>query len=172
MAEAVEGLKKLNRALKQLPAKAAKRALKSGARAGGREIVKQTRQELKKHNDTGNLSKSISVKVLPLRKFSVTAIIGPVVKGRTRRGRKAKVVKNDGWYAHFVEYGTAPHKIKPKNKEVLSAGGTILGKEVDHPGTKPRPFMRPGFDKSKAKAVDMIGKKLWDAIKREAAKLK
>ena len=59
-------------------------------------------------------------------------------------------------YGKFVEFGTPPHIIKPKNKESLKfevgkierlsgnkKGKTIVfAKEVKHPGTRPNPFIR------------------------------
>lgn len=50
-------------------------------------------------------------------------------------------------YAAAVEYGTAPHVIKPKNKKALFWPGARhpVGK-VNHPGTKATPFMRPAVE--------------------------
>jgi hypothetical protein len=46
-------------------------------------------------------------------------------------------------YAPYVEFGTAPHDIKPVNKRVLANAktGAIYGTLVHHPGTKANPFM-------------------------------
>jgi hypothetical protein len=46
-------------------------------------------------------------------------------------------------YAPYVEFGTAPHLIRPVNKRVLANANTgeIFGTLVHHPGTKPNPFM-------------------------------
>lgn len=166
----VEGLKELNRALKELPARSAKSSLRSSVTAGGSEIVKSMRRELKSHNDTGNLSKSLGTKVLKPLKYTITAIIGPRV-GYTGSGERRKRVKNDGWYAHLIEYGVAPHKIKARKDKTLYFNGQFFN-AVDHPGFEAKPFMRPGLDKSKQKVVDRVGKQLWKAIQREAAKLK
>lgn len=76
-------------------------------------------------------------------------------------------------YATWVENGTAPHIIRAKNKSVLAnvKMGLVFGKVVHHPGTKPNPFIRRGFEASTtyineqfAKAVEiavmiMAGKK-------------
>jgi len=48
-------------------------------------------------------------------------------------------------YAPHVEYGTEPHKIRVKNKKVLSDGKRIFGTEVNHPGTTAQPFIRPSL---------------------------
>lgn len=75
-------------------------------------------------------------------------------------------------YAPMVEFGTRPHAIFPRNKRVLawgsggtggkyvtaasgrqyykgaSGGTTIFAMHVNHPGTKPHPFMQKIVDKS------------------------
>jgi hypothetical protein len=48
-------------------------------------------------------------------------------------------------YAWHVEYGTRPHKIRPRNAKVLhwKNGGTdVFATAVNHPGTVPQPFIR------------------------------
>jgi hypothetical protein len=46
-------------------------------------------------------------------------------------------------YAPFVEFGTAPHIIRPVNKRVLANANTgqIFGTLVHHPGTKANDFL-------------------------------
>lgn len=46
----------------------------------------------------------------------------------------------------YMEKGTAPHVIRPKNKKALrftSGGSTIFAKRVNHPGIKARPIIDP-----------------------------
>ena len=70
------------------------------------------------------------------------------------------IVKATAGYAAFVELGTKPHVIRPRNKRALAwaatAGGRRLSgrartgatmrfaKKVNHPGTKPQPYLLPG----------------------------
>lgn len=51
-------------------------------------------------------------------------------------------------YAGFVEYGTKPHKIEAKGGMLrFEVGGSIIfRRSVNHPGTKPRPFMATSRD--------------------------
>ncbi|MBZ3909421.1 HK97 gp10 family phage protein [Streptomyces acidiscabies] len=50
-------------------------------------------------------------------------------------------------YAADVEYGTAPHVIKPKDKKALFwPGAAHPVAQVNHPGTAPRPFLRPAIE--------------------------
>ena len=50
-------------------------------------------------------------------------------------------------YAKGLEFGTPPHTIRVKNAKVLASKGQFFGKKVKHPGTAPRPFMRPALHK-------------------------
>jgi hypothetical protein len=50
-------------------------------------------------------------------------------------------------YALAVHEGTAPHTIRPRNKKVLcwrppGGGDLVFARQVKHPGTKARPFLR------------------------------
>lgn len=62
--------------------------------------------------------------------------------------------------APFLEFGTRPHVIRPRNKSVLSwtqgkrlsgrnrtgrgAGARVFARVVHHPGTRKQPFLLPG----------------------------
>jgi hypothetical protein len=58
----------------------------------------------------------------------------------------------DANYAAYVEFGTAPHDIRPSRKKVLrfqnSAGEAVFAKIVHHPGTRAQPFMVPGAQRA------------------------
>jgi hypothetical protein len=48
-------------------------------------------------------------------------------------------------YGKNVEFGTPPHVIEPKKAKALhwkGDGGDIFAKKVNHPGTRPQPFIR------------------------------
>lgn len=50
-------------------------------------------------------------------------------------------------YAAAVEYGTAPHVIKPKYKGALYwPGAAHPVAQVNHPGTRAQPFLRPAIE--------------------------
>lgn len=74
----------------------------------------------------------------------------PVDKGTLRQSIKAVPKGNTIHismvdYAFYVEFGTPPHIIRPKNKKALhwkSGGKDIFAKIVRHPGTRPQPFIR------------------------------
>ena len=75
-------------------------------------------------------------------------------------------------YGAYVEFGTKPHDIRPKNKEYLTFktrdGRWVRTKLVHHPGTKAQPYMRPAAeqvlsqiapDLAKQGALKIIGDK-------------
>ena len=65
----------------------------------------------------------------------------------------------NAWYAHFPEFGTAPH----------TAGGKFQG--ARHPGTAPDPYMRPAFDSEAGPTIERLKPLLWDEIQRHAARM-
>lgn len=82
-------------------------------------------------------------------------ILAPVDTGRLRASirmdpprlftlRPSVTIGSDVEYAGFVNDGTRPHIIRPKNKQVLRfvvGGRVVYAKVVHHPGTRPRPFL-------------------------------
>jgi hypothetical protein len=74
-------------------------------------------------------------------------------------GNDFAIVEATAPYAAYVELGTRPHVIKPRRKSVLSwtegkrlsgrartgaaAGQRFFAKRVNHPGTKPQPYLVP-----------------------------
>jgi len=75
------------------------------------------------------------------------------------------IIYTDNKILTYLEEGTKPHKIRAKNGKSLafraqnsgkrkdgskfSFGDKMLVKEVNHPGTDPKPFFSPGFFLSK-----------------------
>jgi len=133
--------------------------------------------------DTGLLAKSIKVK--PAKKKlanSRLVVIGPThMKRALRRTKSGKLRRvalkrigeerakgtqivwyDPGNYAHLVEYGTAPHLIRPEKKKAMTIGGEggPLRKLVLHPGTKAQPFIRTAFDATKEQAAKKTADKL------------
>lgn len=92
----------------------------------------------------------------------------PVKTGNLRRSIHAEPVKATGPftaevsveaaanYAMFVHEGSRPHLIRPKSKKALRFevdGREVFAKHANHPGTKPRPFLRNAME---AVARDML----------------
>ena len=84
-----------------------------------------------------------------------STVLCPVDTGRLRAsGRMKFVVRRVGptgvveypvKYAAAVHDGTGPHIIRPRKKKVLRfevGGHIVFAKEVHHPGSRGRPFLR------------------------------
>jgi hypothetical protein len=62
------------------------------------------------------------------------------------QGKTLRVGSLDCNYATDVEMGTAPHVILPRNKKALHwPGADHPVARVNHPGTKPSPYLRPAL---------------------------
>lgn len=79
-------------------------------------------------------------------------------------------------YAPYVEFGTSAHIIRPKNGKALAWGKKIgktksgvdkrefVYKEVKHPGTTEKPFMRPALDNNLENIKNIFAKNI-NAVK-------
>lgn len=78
-------------------------------------------------------------------------------------------VRSEASYSEAFEEGTKPHTIRIRSKKVLAgpargaSPGTpisgdyaIYGKEVQHPGTSPKPFMYPAWSFAKDRLYKLI----------------
>lgn len=77
-----------------------------------------------------------------------TGHLGRTVVADYDRSRKVVWVGSPLKYAEYVERGTRPHEIRPRNKKALAWGKDKGGgkkefvrKRVMHPGTDPNPFV-------------------------------
>jgi hypothetical protein len=99
---------------------------------------------------TGRLTQSFGEGVIIGRLF---AQVSPAVK-----------------YAVWVHEGTPPHTIRPRIKKALFwEGAAHPFRKVNHPGTRPNPFMdrvlkkaQPEIDKHFIEALDLINQKIAD----------
>jgi HK97 gp10 family phage protein len=97
-------------------------------------------------NRTGTLRRSV---------FSTNAAVsGMRIEATVGVGREAP-------YGEMLEKGTPPHTIRARNKKVLrfqgtQDGETVYRKEVSHPGTKPKPFLRPSLAENKDRIIEAI----------------
>lgn len=88
---------------------------------------------------------------IALRLQNELKIESPVDKGRLRSSitvlyadRMLKIFAVD--YIFHVEFGTKPHIIRPKRAggalKFKVGGQEVIVKQVNHPGTRPNPFVR------------------------------
>lgn len=82
-------------------------------------------------------------------------VLAPVDTGRLRASiriesrrtltlRSVYTIGSDVSYAAMVHDGTRSHKIRPKSAKALRfrvGGKVVFAQVVNHPGTKPRPFL-------------------------------
>lgn len=140
----IEGGKQVEEALKALGSKVAKSISNKALRQGANILKEEMKAQVPVRS--GALKKSIKVKKNSFDRDTKaqTYTIGPT-------GKVAFI-------ARFIEYGTSTHKIKVGKMRVLanSKSGQIFGKEINHPGLKPKPFIRPAFDSKKGTAVDKV----------------
>lgn len=62
-------------------------------------------------------------------------------------------------YGRYVEDGTKPHLILPSKKKALFWKGAVNPyKAIYHPGTKPKPFFKPGVEASETHIIDQFAK--------------
>ena len=87
--------------------------------------------------------------------YAVMSAKAPVRSGRLLGSIKKHAYGLEGSigptvpYAVYVEYGTAPHEIRPVFASVLAfqvEGRTVFTPLVHHPGTRPNPFVRTTRD--------------------------
>lgn len=101
----------------------------------------------------------------------------PVRSGHLRRSihaevvsrslaRVAVIVGTNVEYALHVEYGTRPHEIRAKNGRALHWAGALHPvARVHHPGSAPRPFLRPAMDAHQHDAAAAVGGALAAALR-------
>jgi len=131
----VKGLSKLNDFLQSVPAKVERNVLRGGLRAGINVVLPVARENAPK--DTGEMARGMKV--------STNAKKGTVIA-------KIKLTGRHAFLGPWLEYGTAAHKIVPKDGGWLFFGGTFA-KGIEHPGIRPRPFMGPALYKQAGPAV-------------------
>lgn len=153
---------------RQIAAKAVKKGAKliqSAAKAGA-----------PRRKRSGTLRRSIGVKAVKGKGTSAYAAVGARRKVEKmvsvgKRGRKVKTVPSK--YAHLVEYGTRPHTLGKDSKLTRKDGS---GEEKQHgkrhPGAKAKPFLRPAFEATKDRAIEVAKEAMAEGVKEALAKAK
>jgi len=147
--EVIRGGRDLGTFLQSLPVKIERNILRSALRQGANVFKDEAQREVPV--DEGDLRASIRVSVRTK---------GATVYASVKAGGK----KAPHW--HLVEFGTRPHKIKPKNAHSLVIGGHVVA-EVDHPGAKAKPFMRPTLDSKSGAAIEAVGAQVRKRLTKE-----
>ena len=115
-----------------------------------RNVIKNSAMTIEK-NAKSNLTSNKSVKTGHLRRGIATDI----------GNMEATIHTSNIKYAPMVEKGTKSHIIKAKNKKALYwKGAKHPVKQVNHPGSKAKPYLIPAFEKE----TPYFLKKLEEAI--------
>ena len=160
----IKGLDELLKALGSLPERFEKSIMKGAIRAGSNVIAAEAKalvpvappneENARLYGGRRGLLKA------SIRVMSPDYLPNGYVKGGVRAGGDVKGTKRkaagDAYYAHFVEYGTAPHKIMAAKGKRLAIGGAPVGTSVMHPGAKAKPFMRPALDAKREAAMRAV----------------
>lgn len=154
--EHVKGLRELSEALKELPQRIARNALRQSVAAGASIIRNDAKARAPVSTQApapgdplpGTLKRSILIKHVPERSgvSSQTFIVGVRSGKRYRNQGKKGNRSQDAYYWRWVEFGTVK----------MSA----------------RPFLRPAFEANKQAAVDAIAQYLAKRIPEEVAGLR
>ena len=100
-------------------------------------------------NAKANLTRNRSVKTGHLRQ-GVTTDVGNM---------EVTVHTSNIKYSVMVEKGTKAHTIRPKSKKALYwRGAKHPVKEVNHPGSRAKPFLIPAFEKEKDNFIKEVKK--------------
>ena len=111
-----------------------------------RQTVKNSAFNIQK-NAKANLTKNKSVDTGHLRRGISTDI----------KGLGATIHTSNIKYAPGVEYGTKAHIIRAKNKKALYwKGAKHPVKQVNHPGSKAKPFLIPAFNQEKDQFLEKL----------------
>lgn len=121
----VKGFAELETFLRQLPAKVERNVLRGALRAAAKIIQARAKANVRKRSRA--TEKSIKV------------------GSRSQGGQVTAYVRVKDFKANWLEYGTRPHQIKPKNGKALAIAGKVV-EHVNHPGARPYPFLRPALD--------------------------
>ena len=163
----IKGLEALQAALDELPAKIEANVIRGACRAAAKVVKDEavrlcptgkpsTENERLYGDYEGALRDSIRVSV------------------RTKRGKVIASIKagnKQAYYAHMVEFGTASHWLKPKNRKSLFLAG-LFKEAIKHPGAKRKPFMRPAIDGRAEDAVEALAQYIKDRLPKEVEKYK
>ena len=123
---------------------------------------------LKKLSDEAesNVNKVIKDSAFNIQRTAMSNLTsnGSVKTGHLRRSisvdmgnLEATIHTSNVKYAVMVEKGTKAHIIKPKSKKALYwKGASHPVKQVNHPGSKAKPYLIPAFEKEVPYFVDKL----------------
>lgn len=128
----VEGLEEVERAWERAVAEIRVGVIR-GVGLGAKEGAEEARRVHQWQSRTGNLERSI----------------GHIVLGWTSEGTYVAQIFAKAKYASYLEEGTQPHLIAGDPFLAFEwKGEKVFFRYVNHPGTRPMPFMGPALQKA------------------------
>ncbi len=161
----VQGLAELHKVLQELPAKIEANILRGALRAGSNVFKEAARDQVPVAPPNDKNARLYNGRMGLLRDSIRVSV-------RFRKGRMQASIKagsKDAYYASWVEFGTAAHRIKPKNRRALWLAGKSW-ELINHPGARPKPFMRRTFDGKNRAALDAFADYIRIRLPKEIAK--
>lgn len=152
------GLKETMDALEQLPTVSMQKgAIRNALKAAGQPIADAARDGVPRK--TGKLHDSIKVS---------TSLKSSQKHGRFDRSVVTVYVGSSSPLAHLVEFGTTERTLDAPRK--VNIGGQVVW--ISTTGKmSPNPFLRTAWDANKEKAVEILGRELWEQIAKAARRL-
>ncbi len=141
----IRGLDEIERRLQQLPEKLRRRHLKDILREGLTLVYDEAKIRAPRR-----LSKGWEAFVERGTRLADAIAITISVTAKKATG-KVGIDTKKARHGHLLEFGTKPHKI---------------GK-IQHPGSRPRPFMRPAMDAKGDDSLNTMASKLAKAVEKE-----
>ena len=120
-------------------------------------ILKELPDEIK--NDVRKVVKNSAFNIERNAKSSASVKTGHLRRSiSTKMGdMEATIHTSNLKYAPMVEFGTRPHIIRAKNKKALYwKGASHPVKQVNHPGSKAKPYLIPAFEKEKDQFLEKL----------------
>lgn len=148
--ENIGGGAALDALLQSLPAKIETNIMRGALRAGARVYLDEVKQNIPEAS--GDLRKSARITTRKGKNGQVSASV--------------KVGNRVAFYAQMVEFGTRAHTIAPRAR-AMQIGGQFVAGAVDHPGTRPHPFMRPAADAKFSAAVAAVQAQIRKRLTKE-----
>ena len=146
-----EGVRSAMEALRELKKSAQKRIVRPAARYAFSPVLASSRRKVARRS--GALAKSFVEKIYT-KGAKVFAVVKP-----DEKAKDASTGEVPFRIAHFVEFGTEPHDIR------------VGGRTIHHPGSAPKPFLRPALMEQRDNVVERFRKKIEEGIDKEVGRL-
>jgi hypothetical protein len=123
---------------------------------------------------SGLLRKSLAI---IQKKYKSSGVVYNLI-GPRRDMKNPETGENPANIAHLVELGTEPHTIAPKGmagslKIKRGSGPRVhVRGEIQHPGAKRKPFLRPAYDEKGREAMNVTFREFDRGIQEEVRKAK